>query len=195
LISDLDPVTPQWWQVALSPAGAATNIAPAERKQTQWLYYTRDIVAFSYVNDLLGGDDTASNAACAAYFKSWSTTFALGKEIAAAPTDVQPDADTIAAIRRAWATLPADVQKDERAPEVTRDTVRRLGPKPSIRVVYHDPGMPGDGLDLTIDIVQVGIAPHAYAIVATQKGKPPQIALRPVCIVGDLRCASEYIWP
>jgi hypothetical protein len=61
-----------------------------------------------------------------------------------------------------------------------------------VRLVYRDPGLPGDGIG-EIDLVRIGGKIHTYAAVRARHTSLSTES--PMCVVGDGRCGQYYVWP
>ena len=159
--------------------------------------YPRSMAAYALFNDLEAEDVPFPRAGCRALFDAWfGASPAITAQLRRALTGVGPQNPVLAAeMRRAWRALGADRTDTNAANLITYDTIGMVGPNPAVTSVYHDPGLPGDGVG-PIDIVRIGARAHTYAIVRFDPEKPASITLTsPYCVVGDDRCSSYYVWP
>jgi hypothetical protein len=195
LLSDLDAASPHWWQATLGPSHSLDMLEPANPAFVRAVVgYARTMAAYVLFNDLEGGDEPFPRQGCAALFHGWfglmpEVEARLQRAIASPP---RQDEALNTGVARAWAERAAARTNHDTASDILmNDTIRRVGAHPAVVSVYHDAGLPGDGVG-PLDVVRIGGAKHAYMMV----GSSPIIdAGRPVCIAGDNRCAVYNVWP
>ena len=190
LLSDLNPVTPHWWETTLKADGSIDVIEPADSKfVTGVVGFVRSMARYGVFNQLVRNDQPSGRDACL------PTLFwfpAVLSQLQNAIREGQPQDPVLsAAVQRAWLDLPANRSGTAVNIDLTRETVNLVGANPPVTIVYHDIGLPGDGVG-ELDVVRIGAQPHAYAMVS------PGISTldgAPLCVVGDERCWHYYTWP
>jgi hypothetical protein len=197
LLSDLDRSRPRWWSATLDAVGSPVDVRPADAYARRAVVgYARGAAAYVVFNDLVGGDEPVRRDGCLALFDVW---FGLQPAVVAnlkhAFTNASPpSAAYVAGVQRAWLALENARAKATPAGAINRETIQRIGRDPSVAVVYHDDGLPGDGIG-PIDVVRIGATAHTYAILYLGAKKPITLGSGPYCVVGDERCGAYYAWP
>jgi hypothetical protein len=196
LLSDLAPSAPRWWLAIVEQDQSLVSAVVANPKDVrESVGFARGMAAYALVNDLLGGDETVPRDGCRALFAKWFGSFpgvlpTIDAALSATPPD-DPDFD--ARVSSAWKVLTAGWASKDAATALTGETIARVGSSPAVAAVYRDAGLPGDGLG-PIDVVRIGGPAHTYLIVPDSVS-----AIRlgdiPLCVVGDKRCSSYYVWP
>lgn len=193
LLADLKSSTKKWWLAHIDSRGTFLDANPAISKDRQnILGLGRSMAAYVLVNDLLADDTTIPRSGCAKLFDVWFHDFPGLLPIMKLAIAKGPPSDPALKkrVRTAWKTLISSEKKGAEA-TLTRETARIIGSNPEVISVYHDPGLPGDGIG-PIDVVRIGKHPRTYSM-TTGFGR---IALSSTyCVVGDTRCAQFYSWP
>jgi hypothetical protein len=196
LLGDLSAKSPTYWRGVVAAEGTFTTLEIAKPTFVQQtIGFPREMAAYALFNDLAGGDATIPRAGCARLFDAWyENEPSIDAEVdRAMTTEPASDAALESAVRSAWDRTIAHAPTGPGS-ELTRDTLTRIGADPEVTIVYHDVGLPGDGIG-PINVVRIGSArARTYAIVTA---KPPDTfgSESPLCIVGDTRCAPYYAWP
>jgi hypothetical protein len=194
LLSDLDPARPHWWDATLTADDSVDHVEPADSKIVHSVVgFSRGMAAYMVINDLAGGDSPFPRAGCAAAFAEQLMDLpGIASELSdAVRTEPSPDIDEQNAVRAAW-NRTLDHGASGPAAALTQETLTRIGRNPAVSIVYHDPGLSGDGIG-PIDVVRVGGEAHTYLTI--DSSVPDDFSKATLCVVADTRCARYYVWP
>lgn len=192
LLSDLDPISPHWWQATLRADSSIASIAVASPQNLRGpIGYVRGMAAYIVFNDLMGGDAVFPRSGCAALFDLWFGFEPTVNQDLKAAVATEPAQDPVlaASVRDSWNAFVANPKTLGYA--IMRDTMDSVGKNPPVTLVYRDVGLPGDGFG-EFDVVRIGGEHHTYSIIHNGLVK---FDGGPLCIVGDDRCGEFYVWP
>lgn len=190
---------PTWLLVRVNRSGIIDrfSVVPPERLAKGYSFM-RFMSAYALFNDLMASDNEVPRLGCARYFRLASATFPEpAEEVArAALTEPKQDPALLEKAHSAYQRYQVDVGAIS-GPEgdLTRETLRKLGHQPAIRIVYRDAD---DVLNThtEFDVVRLsGNSGRSYAILTVDGLGMASIATGPLCVVGDVRCAQYYGWP
>jgi hypothetical protein len=174
---------------------SATVIGP-ERLYRAYMF-VRGMAAYILFNELMASDSVVPRRGCAIYARYTDVQLPeLLPEIErAAETVPEQDAVQLSRARAAYDAYSFEAQAlpgSEGA--LTRETLSKVGQRPEMTIVYRDAdqflGSRGEIL-----VVKVGDAVHTYFTVYTSPIGGTSMTPTPLCLQGDIRCATYYGWP
>jgi hypothetical protein len=193
LLADLSASPSRWWLAHVDARGTVSEVRPATERETRGAVgFPRSMAAYVLFNDVMGGDSPVQRQGCITLYKAWfEEAPGLLPSLVSAVTAPPPlDQELAVRVRAAWNAMLTSKSPQE-GKDLTTETARLIGTNPEVESIYHEPGLPGDGIG-PIDVVRIGARIHTYAIVDSSN---PLKLSGPFCVVGDQRCASYYEWP
>lgn len=188
------PAKTMYATIRFDAAGRYTGIQPVSTRFTHFLDFMRFIAAYGLQNNLLA--TPVNRASCAADIAAtYGSAPVVAEELEAAMKDEHPPVTSQQYERIKGALLKIDtVPRSDPNPQLTRQTLSRIGRDPKITVVYRDVPLSPSSLR-ELDVVRVGTNPATYAMYEVSSDGHGTIGPLPLCVVGDTRCARYYVWP
>ena len=188
-----------WLVAAFDPPAKLLSVwKPADADVKRLYMFGRYMAAYVLLNDLLASDTVIPLRGCA---------LAVKEKILKGLPEVQAetehafesapaqDAASLNLVAQGYAAYAASSLASTRnGHELTIETLAKLGTNPAISFVYRDPGTALNG-GREVAVVRIGSgAARTYSIVILSNGRA-EIDTSPLCVMGDQRCASYYMWP
>ena len=157
--------------------------------------FIREFAGFMFFNELMATDAVIPREDCS--FRAGLDESLLPEihdEVVRAARDVPVADETLdAALDAAYVRYSSDPKTFARGGDITRATLRRLGPRPPHAVVYRDVD-PVSKRDIIV--ARFGTAIHAYVMAGyDETSNTATLGPAPICLSGDKTCAHFYVWP
>lgn len=163
-------------------------------------YYERGMIEYALFNDLMASDAIIPRRGCllAARFNfgvdaSSELVPEIENSLAGPPTQ---DASVIAQAQTAYVAFSRKAANTLTGAErtLTLATIKSLGSTPPTSIVYRDRNTTLD-LGTEFDVIRLGATAHTYAMLTIDAAGGAALGPTPLCLEGDPRCASYYVWP